>query len=276
MDQALRVESRWFAKILRSPRSRRDDPLAVRLDAGPQQRRAAAGQCAGKAAEENRRARRRLHGRRHRLCQRARRDRGRADRSRSGDRREGQSAFAKADDRSGQSRPRHHRRPRRRAGAHQADRRFCRAEGLRSCHRSGVRGSQSQGRSDFADAERDRRQRDLRLQHLDAADHFACRSLQGPAPLHRHPFLLAGRAHDAGRDHHGQGNRRRGAGAGARFCARDPQDSDRRQRFARLLYLAGGRHLSPRRPSDADRRRAGGDDRECRPHGRHAGRPAGA
>ena len=29
-----------------------------------------------------------------------------------------------------------------------------------------------------------------------------------------------------------------------------------------------------RRPSDADRRRAGGDDRECRPHGRHAGRAA--
>ncbi len=47
IDQALRVESRWFAHILRSPRSRRDDPLAVRLDAGAQQRRAAAGQYAG-------------------------------------------------------------------------------------------------------------------------------------------------------------------------------------------------------------------------------------
>ena len=28
-----------------------------------------------------------------------------------------------------------------------------------------------------------------------------------PAQLHRHPFLLAGRAHDAGRDHHGQEDR---------------------------------------------------------------------
>jgi hypothetical protein len=53
------------------------------------------------------------------------------------------------------------------------------------------------------------------------------------------------------------------------------QDSqDRGQRLARLLHLARGRHLYPRRPSDADRRRARRDDRECRPHGRHAGRPA--
>ena len=44
--------------------------------------------------------------------------------------------------------------------------------------------------------------------------------------------------------------------------------------FARLLHLARGRHLSARRPPDAGRRHAGGDDRECRPHGRHAGRPA--
>ena len=44
--------------------------------------------------------------------------------------------------------------------------------------------------------------------------------------------------------------------------------------FAWLLHLARGRYLYPRRPPDADGRRAGGDDRECRPHGRHAGRPA--
>ena len=117
---------------------------------------------------------------------------------------------------------------------------------------------------------------DLRLQHLDAADLVARGRIQGPRPLHRHPFFLAGRTHDAGRDHHGQGDRRRGTRDRARFRARDPQDADRRQRFARLLYVARGRHLYPRRPSDAGRRRAGGDDRECRPHGRHAGRPAGA
>ena len=44
--------------------------------------------------------------------------------------------------------------------------------------------------------------------------------------------------------------------------------------FARLLHLARGRHLYSRRSSDADRRRAGGDDRKCRPDGRHAGRTA--
>ena len=61
---------------------------------------------------------------------------------------------------------------------------------------------------------------------------------------------------------------------GARFRARDPQDADRGQRLARLLHLARGRHLSARRPSDAGRGHSGGDDRERRPHGRHAGRPA--
>ena len=43
----------------------------------------------------------------------------------------------------------------------------------------------------------------------------------------------------------------------ARLRARHPQDADRRQRFARLLHLARGRHLHPRRPSDAGRRRPG-------------------
>ncbi len=106
MEQALRVESRWFAKILPLAGSSRDDPLAVRLDAGAQQGRAPSRQCSGKAAEEDRRHRRRIHGRRHRLCQCACRYRGLAHRSRSGDRRKGQGAFAEADDGSGQSRPR--------------------------------------------------------------------------------------------------------------------------------------------------------------------------
>ena len=62
---------------------------------------------------------------------------------------------------------------------------------------------------------------DLRLQHLDA-----CRSpslaenSQAPDEFHRHPLLLAGRADDAGRDHPGQENRRRGARHGDRLsCA---------------------------------------------------------
>ena len=44
--------------------------------------------------------------------------------------------------------------------------------------------------------------------------------------------------------------------------------------FARLLHLARGRHVYSRRSFDADRRCAGGDDRKCRPDGRHAGRTA--
>ena len=92
--------------------------------------------------------------------------------------------------------------------------------------------------------------------------------------FHRHPLLLAGRSHDAGRGHPRQEDRRRGARRRARLRARHPQDADRGQRFARLLHVARGRHLYPRRPFDADRRRAGGDDRERRTHGRHAGRPA--
>ena len=46
--------------------------------------------------------------------------------------------------------------------------------------------------------------------------------------------------------------------------------------FARLLHVARGRHLSARRPPDAQRRRAGRHDRECRPHGRYAGGSARA
>ena len=95
-----------------------DDPLAVRLDAGAQQGRAPAGRRAGQADQEDRHHRRRLHGRGHRLCQRARRHRRGADRPRSGSGRQGQGAFAEARHRPGQSRPRHGRRPRRAAGAH--------------------------------------------------------------------------------------------------------------------------------------------------------------
>ncbi len=125
----------------------------------------------------------------------------RADRPRPGDGRQGQGAFAQADDRPGQPRPRHRGRARRAAGAHHADRRLRRAQGLRSRDRGGVRGPQGQGRGDRQGGGRDRRQGRLRLQHLDAADHVARASLEAPGAVHRHAFLLAGRAHDAGRDH---------------------------------------------------------------------------
>ena len=120
----------------------------------------------------------------------------------------------------------------------------------------------------------DRRRRHLRLQHLDAADHLARRRVQGPGALHRHPFLLAGRPHDADRDHPRQGDRRQGARRRARLRARHPQDADRRQRYARLLRQPLRDQLPPGRPPDAAGGHPGGDDREHRAHGRHAGRPA--
>jgi 3-hydroxyacyl-CoA dehydrogenase/enoyl-CoA hydratase/3-hydroxybutyryl-CoA epimerase len=92
--------------------------------------------------------------------------------------------------------------------------------------------------------------------------------------LHRRAFLLAGRQDDAGRADPRQEDRRQGARHRARLCAGDPQDPDRRQRLARLLHLARGRHLFARRPPDARRGHSGCHDRKRRPHGRHAGRPA--
>ncbi len=117
--------------------------------------------------------------------------------------------------------------------------------------------------------------RDLRLQHLDAADHLAGRGVQGPGQIHRHPLLLAGREDDAGRDHPRQEHRRPRACDRAGLCARDQEDADRRQRHARLLCepLRAALHL--RRHRDVPRRRAAGDDRELRQDGRHAGRSAG-
>ena len=158
---------------------------------------------------------------------------------------------------------------------HHAERRLRRAEGLRPGDRGGVRGPQGEIRCDGENPGGHRRQGHLRLQHLDAADHLARVRIQGPGALHRHPFLLAGRPHDAGRDHPRQADRRQGAGRRARLCARHPQDADRRQRLARLLRQPlRARQLHPGRPSDAAGRHAGGDDRERRAHGRHAGRPA--
>ena len=123
MDQALRVELRYFANILRSPEAA---AMIRSLFVSMQELNKGARRPADvprEAVQEDRRPRRRLHGRRHRLCQRASRHRRRADRSRSGNRRQGQSAFAEADHRSDQSRPRQRRRPRCAAGAHHARRR---------------------------------------------------------------------------------------------------------------------------------------------------------
>ncbi len=63
-----------------------DDPLAVRLDGRTEQGRAPAARSPAAEAAQDRRPRRRLHGRRRRLCLGERRARSRADRPRPGDR----------------------------------------------------------------------------------------------------------------------------------------------------------------------------------------------
>ena len=95
MDLALAVESRYFAKILRS----KEAAAMIRslfvsmgeLNKGARRPRT----CAGEAWQD-RRPRRRLHGRRRRLCRRQGRARSRADRPRPGERRQGQGAFARS------------------------------------------------------------------------------------------------------------------------------------------------------------------------------------
>ena len=107
IDLALRVESRWFAKILRSPEAA---AMIRSLFVSMQELNKGARRPPGRAAD--RRSRRSASSApaswaRHRLCHRARRHRRGADRPRPGERRQGQGAFPQADDRAGQPRPRH-------------------------------------------------------------------------------------------------------------------------------------------------------------------------
>ena len=95
-----------------------------------------------------------------------------------------------------------------------------RIEGLRPRHRGRVRGPQGQGRDLCQGAAVPQAGHDLRLQHLDAADHLAGRKLQGAGQVRRHPLLLAGREDDAGRNHPRQEHRRRRPRRCARLCAR--------------------------------------------------------
>ncbi len=95
-----------------------DDPLAVHLQGRARQGRAPARRRRADQLAQDRRARRRLHGRRDRLCRGERRARGRADRPRPGIGRQGQGAFGEADLQPDRQGPRQERRPRRAAGAH--------------------------------------------------------------------------------------------------------------------------------------------------------------
>ena len=178
--------------------------------------------------QENRRARRRLHGRRHRLCVGAGRDRRRADRPRSGRRRQGQgscdtllsTAVAK-----GRSTPEAKAQV---LVAHHSDRRLCGARGRRSGGRGGVRGSRGQGRGDRKSAGRGGAGCDLRLQHLHPADHLARRELAQAGKFRRRAFLLAGGQDAAGRDHPRRQDGRPRPGHGAGFRPRHQEDADRR------------------------------------------------
>ena len=230
IDAALRVEVALLHADPAQQGSGCHDPQPLPVDAGIEQGRAAAAERAADQGEETRDHRRRLHGRQRRLCFGARRHRCRADRPRPGKRRQGQGPRQGRDRRSDQEGPRQGKRQRGDPVAHQRHRRLQRAEGLRSHHRSGVRGSQSKGGNLRQGAAAVEAGCDLCLQHFDAADQFAGRRVQGPEQVHRHSLLLAGREDDAGRNHRRQEYRRRGAGHRAGLCPRHRQDADRGQR----------------------------------------------
>ena len=195
-------------------------------------------------------------GRGHRLCLGQRRARGGADRPRPGIGRQGQSLFGQDRQFPDRQGARQDRRQGGAAGAHQGDRRLFRAQGLRSHHRGGVRGSRGQGRGDQEGAGGRRAGRRLRQQHLDPADLLPRRNVAEPRAFHRRAFLLAGREDDAHRDHHGGKDRREGAGDGDGLRARDQEDADRRQRLPRLLCQPLRRQLHGRSPRDGDGGRA--------------------
>ena len=120
-DTALRIESRYFAKIVRSPEAAAMiRSLFVSMQELNKGARRPENQPADDA-EEDRRARRRLHGRGHRLRDGAGRHRRGADRPRPGSGRQGQGLFGQAPRRPGQEGPRQAGRCRRAAGAHHAD-----------------------------------------------------------------------------------------------------------------------------------------------------------
>ena len=215
--------------------SRGDDPLALPVDGRTQQGRAPAGQRSADEAQEDRRARRRPDGRRHRLCLGQRRARRRADRPRPGIGRQGQGLFGQGDQLADRQGARQDGRQGGAARPHQGDRRLRGARGLRPRHRGGVRGPRGQGRGDEEGAGRARPRRRLRQQHLDPADHLARRDLAQAREFHRRAFLLAGRQDDARRNHHGREDRREGARHRDGLRPRDQEDADRRQRLPRLL-----------------------------------------
>jgi hypothetical protein len=86
-----------------------------------------------------------------------------------------------------------------------------------------------------------------------------------PKNLHRHPLLLAGRQDDAGRDHHGQEDRQEALAKAIDYVRAIKKTpivvNDTRGFYANRCvgtFMQEGH-------GDAGRRRAAGDDRQCRP-----------
>ena len=178
IDLALAVESRYFAKILRSKEAAAMiRSLFVSMGELNKGARRPADVPADEPAQD-RRARRRLHGRRRRLCLGERRARGRADRPRPGIGRQGQGAFGEADlaARSPRAAPRAPTATRCwRASTPSAD--YADLKGCDLVVEAVFEDRAVKARSDREGAGRARRRRDLRQQHLDPADHLARRNL---------------------------------------------------------------------------------------------------
>ena len=129
-------------------------------------------------------------------------------------------------------------------GADRGDTGLCETRRLRPRHRGRLRGSAGEGGGDTQGCGGGRRDDDPRLQHVDPADHLARHLCGAPRAIRRHPFLFAGRPDDARRTDPRQGDRRCGARQSLRLRAGAAQDTDRRQRFARLLRQSLCRQLS--------------------------------
>ena len=251
MDAALRVESRYFAHVLTTTEAGMMIRSLFLSHAGAEQGRAPSGQRCGLDHQEGRHPwRRRLHGRRHRLCQRQ----GAASRwccSTATRRRRTRAAPIATTSRTkaigrGASSPQQKEAllSRIRATTDYAD--------LADCDLV--------IEAVFEDSNVKKTVTEAAAKHMKAGAIFASNTSTIPITglaknfpdakrFHRHPLLLAGRPHDADRDHHRQEDRRQGAGRGARLCPRDQEDADRRQRHARLLSSTAACCATCRKPT---------------------------
>ena len=150
---------------------------------------------------------------------------------------------------------------RRAAGPDHAHGRSGRRRRRRARDRGRLRGPRGEGQGLRRDRAAPRRGRAAGLQHLDPADHRPRRGGQPPGRVHRPALLQPGGQDAAAGDHQGRADQRGDALPRPRRRQEDPQDPDRGQRLARVLHLAGDRHLHQRGDRDADRGRPGADDR---------------